>query len=110
MNCSIIFAAFCFADLELILATSTDPDELLYVWDQWRAASGTKVRTLFQDYVRLSNEAALANGKSKNFSILNICKPSFPHLPLFYWMKLTFKHSVSTIYRSLLELLNLYKK
>ncbi|CAG0893955.1 unnamed protein product [Darwinula stevensoni] len=56
-------------DLELILATSTDPEELLYVWDQWRAASGAKVRTLFQDYIRLSNEAAVANDPDGSLGI-----------------------------------------
>lgn len=46
-----------------ILTQSTNPEELKYVWDEWRKVSGKKVRKLFEDYVELSNEAARSNSK-----------------------------------------------
>ena len=38
-------------------------EELVYVWKEWRDASGKKMRRQFLDYVGLYNEAAVANGK-----------------------------------------------
>ncbi|KAJ3641062.1 hypothetical protein Zmor_027585 [Zophobas morio] len=44
--------------IEEILAKSTNYDELVYAWKAWRDA---KIRSLYQTYVELSNEAAVAN-------------------------------------------------
>jgi hypothetical protein len=38
-------------------------EKLQYVWQKWREASGKKIRDKFVDYVRISNEGALANSK-----------------------------------------------
>lgn len=38
--------------------------ELEYFWQKWRDASGKQMRSQFSRYVDLSNEAALANGKT----------------------------------------------
>ncbi|XP_065335573.1 angiotensin-converting enzyme-like isoform X1 [Cloeon dipterum] len=49
-------------DMENVLATSRDYEELKYVWSQWRDASGANMRSNYQSYVTLSNKAAQANG------------------------------------------------
>lgn len=49
-------------DLEKILATSSDYNELKYVWEQWHDRSGAPMRQDYATYVSLSNEAAVANG------------------------------------------------
>ncbi|XP_047100514.1 angiotensin-converting enzyme-like isoform X1 [Schistocerca piceifrons] len=43
------------------LAESRDPKELSHIWVEWRHASGEKVRSQFEHYVALSNEAAVLN-------------------------------------------------
>ncbi|XP_059487086.1 angiotensin-converting enzyme-like [Neocloeon triangulifer] len=49
-------------DMETVISGSRDYEELKYVWSQWRDASGAKMRTNYQNYVTLSNQAAQANG------------------------------------------------
>ncbi|XP_075231984.1 angiotensin-converting enzyme-like isoform X2 [Lycorma delicatula] len=48
-------------ELTHIFASSRDPDELKYYWVEWRKASGKKCRSLYQEYVELSNEASRLN-------------------------------------------------
>lgn len=55
---------FTVTDAEKVMAESRDYEELKYVWSQWRDASGAKMRTNYQNYVTLSNQAAEANGKN----------------------------------------------
>ena len=45
-----------------VMANSRDPEELQYYWEQWREASGAKMRKMYGDYVDLLNEAADLNG------------------------------------------------
>uniref|UniRef100_A0A0C9RAR2 Angiotensin-converting enzyme n=1 Tax=Fopius arisanus TaxID=64838 RepID=A0A0C9RAR2_9HYME len=47
-----------------ILIKSRDPDELKYVWKEWRDASGKKMKNDFIRYVELSNEIAKLNNYS----------------------------------------------
>uniref|UniRef100_A0A672M8L1 Angiotensin-converting enzyme n=1 Tax=Sinocyclocheilus grahami TaxID=75366 RepID=A0A672M8L1_SINGR len=47
--------------LESIMANSRDYDERLHVWEGWRVASGMKMRSLYEKYVDLKNEAAKLN-------------------------------------------------
>uniref|UniRef100_A0A8C3WTT6 Angiotensin-converting enzyme n=1 Tax=Catagonus wagneri TaxID=51154 RepID=A0A8C3WTT6_9CETA len=49
-------------DLEEIMATSRDQEELLWAWQGWRDAVGLQVRMTFERYVQLSNKAAKLNG------------------------------------------------
>lgn len=49
-------------DIEEILATSTDYDELDYVWSEWRKVASRPMLHDYEQYVELSNEAAQANG------------------------------------------------
>ncbi|KAB0802038.1 hypothetical protein PPYR_04224 [Photinus pyralis] len=49
-------------DIEYRLAHSENYEELEYIWSEWRKATGPKMKKRYQDYVRLSNEAAVANG------------------------------------------------
>ncbi|XP_066965094.1 angiotensin-converting enzyme-like [Macrobrachium rosenbergii] len=49
-------------DIELIMATSEDWEELRYVWDQWREVSGKLMREDFIQFVELSNKAAALDG------------------------------------------------
>lgn len=47
----------------MILKTSEDPEELKYYWTQWYDKAGTPMRSYFDEYVELKNEAANINGK-----------------------------------------------
>ncbi|XP_003786678.1 angiotensin-converting enzyme-like protein Ace3 [Otolemur garnettii] len=49
-------------DLEEIMATSRDQKELLWAWQGWRDAVGRQIRSIFGQYVQLSNKAAQLNG------------------------------------------------
>lgn len=46
-----------------ILASSTDYDELEWVWTQWREKSGKNMRDGYKKYIELNNKAATLNGK-----------------------------------------------
>lgn len=39
------------------------PEELKYYWIEWRAASGHKLKSLFEQYIELQNLTALSNGE-----------------------------------------------
>lgn len=45
------------------MTKSKDYDELAYVWTAWRNATGRKLRSLYNEYVDLGNDAAKLNGK-----------------------------------------------
>ncbi|XP_077483440.1 angiotensin-converting enzyme-like [Amblyomma americanum] len=49
-------------DIKNILASSTNYDELLHVWNEWRRVSGKPVKEKFERYVQLLNQAASLNG------------------------------------------------
>jgi len=44
------------------IATSTDYDELTYLWSEWRKVASKPMRDDYKEYVRLENKAAEANG------------------------------------------------
>lgn len=50
-------------DLVDIMATSRDPDVLLGAWWGWREATGPKMKDKYADFVQLSNQGAVDNGK-----------------------------------------------
>lgn len=45
---------------------SRDPEELKHVWIEWRNSVGPHVKNMFEEYVRLSNEAARLNNFTNN--------------------------------------------
>ncbi len=49
-------------DIELILATSTDYDELNYVWSEWRKIASRPMIHDYEQYVELNNKVAEVNG------------------------------------------------
>lgn len=55
------YGLFFFLDINDIFDKSYDVNELKHVWVQWREATGKKVRSMYTDYVKLSNEAAVLN-------------------------------------------------
>lgn len=55
------FDLFFHQDINEIFDKSYDVNELKHVWIQWREATGKKVRPMYADYVKLSNEAAKLN-------------------------------------------------
>ena len=59
-------------ELTEILMKSRDPEELKYIWVQWRKATGEKMKSLYKRYVELSNMAATLNNFTDNAA---------------YWMK-----------------------
>lgn len=53
----------CFlSDLQKIMAESRDYDELLFAWKGWRDAAGKVLRSDYERYVELANQAARLNG------------------------------------------------
>ena len=58
-------------ELYEILAKSRNPEELKYYWEQWREASGKQIRSKYQEYVGIYNEAAELNG-FKDASIMKV--------------------------------------
>lgn len=59
-------------ELTEILMKSRDPEELKYIWVQWRKSTGEKMKSLYKRYVELSNMAATLNNFTDNAA---------------YWMK-----------------------
>ncbi|XP_043579118.1 angiotensin-converting enzyme-like [Bombus pyrosoma] len=53
-------------ELTEILMKSHDPEELKYIWVEWRKATGEKMKPLYERYVELSNLAATLNNYSDN--------------------------------------------
>uniref|UniRef100_A0A8C9GPX8 Angiotensin-converting enzyme n=1 Tax=Piliocolobus tephrosceles TaxID=591936 RepID=A0A8C9GPX8_9PRIM len=49
-------------ELEEVMATSRNKEELLWAWQGWRDAVGCQIRTTFEHYVELSNKATQLNG------------------------------------------------
>lgn len=49
-------------DIEAIMASSTNWDELKYVWEEWRDNTGKLMRKDFVRFVELSNKAATLDG------------------------------------------------
>ena len=67
-------------EIELLLASSTNFDEMKWTWEQWHEKSGKNMRDDYKKYVALMNKAAMANGnylcpqstlKSSSFYIFN---------------------------------------
>lgn len=50
------------SDIEYILATSEDYDELNYVWSEWRKIASRPMIHDYEQYVELNNKVAEANG------------------------------------------------
>lgn len=48
------------------MATSTDYDELAYVWKSWRDVAGKPIRDKFTEYVQLGNKGAVNAGTHWN--------------------------------------------
>ncbi|XP_070818844.1 angiotensin-converting enzyme 2 [Chaetodon trifascialis] len=48
--------------LEYIMANSRNYTERLHVWEGWRRQVGKRMRPLYEDYVKLKNEASRLNG------------------------------------------------
>lgn len=51
-----------------LLMKSRDPEELKFIWTQWRKATGEKMKTLYIKYVELSNMVATLNNYSDNMA------------------------------------------
>ncbi|CAG0883554.1 unnamed protein product [Darwinula stevensoni] len=49
-------------DLTMKMAELRDPEELQWIWKQWRDKTGKKMRGMYSEFVQLDNEAARANG------------------------------------------------
>lgn len=49
-------------EIELLLASSNNFDEMKWTWEQWHAKSGMNMRDDYKSYVDLMNNASKANG------------------------------------------------
>lgn len=56
-------APFLGIELEEVMATSRNKEELLWAWQGWWDAMGRQIRTTFEHYVELSNKVAQLNGE-----------------------------------------------
>lgn len=50
-------------DIELLMASSDDFDELKWTWEEWHEKSGKLMRDDYKTYVDFMNKAAVANGE-----------------------------------------------
>ncbi|CAG0889488.1 unnamed protein product [Darwinula stevensoni] len=51
-------------DLKRKMTSACDADELQWIWEQWREATGKKMRGMYREFIDLSSEAAKVNGES----------------------------------------------
>lgn len=65
------------SEITEIFSKSRDPEELKYVWEQWRKIAGAPVRDLYTEYVQLKNEAARLNSKLYNCMSLNYIETNY---------------------------------
>lgn len=49
-------------DIERIMSTSNDFDELKHIWSEWHDKTGTHMRSNYTRFIELSNEAAVLDG------------------------------------------------
>lgn len=49
-------------ELTRALAKSRDYDLLKYIWEEWRSQSGAKIKGTYEQFVKLSNKGARADG------------------------------------------------
>lgn len=59
-------------EIEYLLATSENFEELKYVWEQWHEKTGKLMKTDYKTYVSIMNEAAKGNSKVAKFFTLQI--------------------------------------
>lgn len=52
-----------FLELKEILATSRSYKKLLYAWEGWHNSSGVPLKPLYPEFVELSNNASMMDGK-----------------------------------------------
>lgn len=69
------------------MAKSRDYDELKEAWVNWRNSAGKPIRGLYEEYVKLGNKAAVANG----FKTLD-------DLWMFSWETEDFKQQMQTLW------------
>lgn len=65
-------------EIELLMASSTDFDEMKWTWEQWHEKSGKPMKEDYQTYVDFMNKAAVANGKYRTFIVCLIFDIEFP--------------------------------
>jgi len=53
----------CLLELTEIMATSRSYKRLLYAWEGWHNSSGVPLRSLYPEFVELSNKASQMDGK-----------------------------------------------
>ncbi|KAK5649891.1 hypothetical protein RI129_000920 [Pyrocoelia pectoralis] len=76
-------------DIVGIIRSSRDPEELKHVWIEWRRKTAS-AKPFFQEYVKLSNEAAVLNNFSSNTGLW-----------LYDYESSTFVHDVEEIWKQL---------
>nr|CAD7259645.1 unnamed protein product [Timema shepardi] len=60
------------ADLDGFLASSQNPEELKHAWLEWHRVSGQRMRSLYAEYVELSNMAARLNSHIISIRMMEI--------------------------------------
>ncbi|XP_075053081.1 angiotensin-converting enzyme 2 [Mixophyes fleayi] len=93
--------------LDGIMLESTDYDERLWAWEGWRANAGKKMRSLYEEYVDLKNEAAHLNGYADygdywrgNYETLDTGKYKYSRDDLINDVETTFKQ-ILPLYKQL---------
>lgn len=61
-NCSAANQWTLDPEIEHVMSTSQDYDELAYVWKEWRDKSGKLMRQDYRKYVEIMNKAGKVNG------------------------------------------------
>ena len=55
------------SDINAIMKTSRNEEELRHVWTRWREVTGKPIKKHYERFVKLSNEAARLNGMKLSF-------------------------------------------
>ncbi|CAG0914497.1 unnamed protein product [Notodromas monacha] len=64
-------------DVSRRMRLSRDPEELLWFWEEWRRATGRKLRPLYQQFLQASDKSSLENRKS-GFVVAGTNKSTLP--------------------------------
>lgn len=69
-NCNLAVEGYTLdPEIELLMASSTDFEEMKWVWEQWHEVSGKKMKDDYETYVNYMNQAAKANGSRSDILI-----------------------------------------
>nr|XP_046247810.1 angiotensin-converting enzyme 2 isoform X1 [Scatophagus argus] len=90
--------------LEHVMANSRNYAERLHVWEGWRREVGKRMRSLYEDYVDLKNEASKLNGFEDYGAYWRYNYETIEDDPQFKYTRNQLMEDVRSIYKQILPL------